>query len=151
MIYPSLSGKYEIINQIGQGSFGKSYLARETDTTRLVVIKVFENDKVWNYLKNNEESLYNIDNQYIMHIYALKEIGSYKCLIQEFVGGVTLDTYIRNNNLTLADFLNIVSGMLKAINYLEKLNLSHKDIKPSNIIYNFDKISTCTWCLKVIR
>lgn len=134
-----LSEKYNILSKIGQGSFGKSYLAVEINTNRLVAIKVFENDTVWNNLKEYEQLLHDIDNQYIVHIYAVEEIGSYKCLVQEYIKGVTLDEYISNVDLTLAEFLNIASGMLEAIENLETLNLSHKDIKPSNIMFDIDK------------
>lgn len=104
--------------------------------TRSVVIKIFENCEIWDYLNRNEALLCSIDNPYIMHIYAVEEIGINKCLIQENIEGVALDAYISDNDLTLAEFINIASGMLKAIEYLQRLNLSHKYIKPSNIIYD---------------
>lgn len=137
MTYPLLSAKYKIIGQLGQGSFGKSYLAEETDANRSVVIKIFENFEIWDCLKQNEALLCSIDNPYIVHIYAAEEIGTNKCLIQENIDGIALNVYISNNDLTLAEFINIAGGILKAIEYLQTLNLSHKDIKPSNIIYGY--------------
>lgn len=137
MTYPLLSAKYKIIGQLGQGSFGKSYLAEETDANRSVVIKIFENFEIWDCLKQNEALLCSIDNPYIVHIYAAEEIGTNKCLIQENIDGIALNVYISNNDLTLAEFINIAGGILKAIEYLQTLNLSHKDIKPSNIIYDY--------------
>lgn len=139
MSYPYLSEKYEIVDQIGQGSFGKSYLARKNDTNELVVIKIIENDKFWQKLKDDEQLLCSVDNEYIMHIYAIETSESYKYIIQEHIQGITLNTYISNNDLTLKDLLNISYGVLNAIKYLEILNLSHKDIKPANIMYNKDR------------
>lgn len=137
MTYPFLSGKYKIIRQLGQGSFGKSYFAEETDANRSVVIKIFENIEIWDYLKRNEELLCSIDNPYIMQIYAVEEIEAHKCLIQEYINGITLNEYISNNDLTLAEFIKIAHGIFNAIEYLQKINLSHKDIKPSNILYDY--------------
>lgn len=139
MSYPFLSKKYKIRNLIGQGAFGKSYLAEENDTNKLVVVKVVEDDKLWENIKNNEKLLCSIDNDYIMRIYKIDVFESYRCIIQEYVEGENLNTYISNNDLTLNDLMNISYGVLKAIECLERSNLSHKDIKPSNIIYDKDK------------
>lgn len=138
MSYPFLSKKYKIKNLIGQGAFGKSYLAEENDSNKLVVVKVIEDDKLWKNIKNNKKLLYSIDNDYIMRIYKIDVFESYRCIIQEYVEGENLNTYIPNNDLTLDDLMNISYSVLKAIEYLETLNISHKDIKPSNIIYNKD-------------
>ena len=44
MAYPFLSEKYEIVNQIGQGAFGDSYLVKDNDTSDLRLIKIIEKD-----------------------------------------------------------------------------------------------------------
>ena len=80
--------------------------------------------------------LTDLDNKYIMRIYRLEEFRSYKYIVQEFIQGNNLNIFISNNDLILEDLLNISYGILKAIQYLETLNLSHKDIKPSNIMYD---------------
>lgn len=139
MAYPFLSEKYEIVNQIGQGAFGESYLVKDNDTSDLRLIKIIENEKIWNALKKNENLLSNIDNEYIMHIYGIKLLRSYKCIIGEYVVGCNLNTFIHENDLLLDDILNISFQVLNAIHYLYKLGLSHKDIKPSNIVFDKEK------------
>ncbi len=138
MFYSFLSEKYQLIEQVGQGAFGQSYLAKENETNKLVVIKVIEDDRIWQNIKNGEKLLCRVNNEYIMRIYRIEEFGAFKCIIQEYVTGINLNQYIPNNDLTLEHFLNISYGVLKAIEYLDTLNLSHKDIKPSNIIYDKD-------------
>ncbi len=138
MLYPFLE-KYEIVGKVGQGSFGKSYLAKEKNTYEFVVIKIIENDNLWKKLKKNKQLLTKIDNKYIMHIYEFGESGSYKYIVQEFIQGNNLNVFMSNNNLLLEDLLNISYGIVSALQYLETFNLSHKDIKPSNIIYDKSK------------
>lgn len=82
MVYPFLSKRYEIVNQIGQGSFGVTYLAKDNKANKLVVIKVIKNEKLWVTLKENETLLCSINNEHIMHIFGIETLDSFGCILQ---------------------------------------------------------------------
>ena len=62
MDYPFISEKYKIISQIGNGRLGKSFLAVDNETFGLLVIKIIENETVWNIIDKNIVTLLQIDN-----------------------------------------------------------------------------------------
>lgn len=136
MDYPFISEKYKIISQIGNGRLGKSFLAVDNETFGLLVIKIFENETVWNIIDKNIVTLLQIDNVNITKIKSINRINLNKCIIQEYVYGDNLYDFIHSNDLHLGDFLFISYSLLNAVNYLNMLGLSHKDIKPGNIIYH---------------
>ena len=139
MYYPLISEKYKIISQIGNGKLGKSYLVVDNDTSNLLVFKIIENDNIWKSIKDKSYKMIQISNSNITKIQRIEEINLHKCIIQEFVYGDNLYDFIQCNDLHLGDFLFVSYSLLNAINELNKLGLSHKDVKPRNIIYNKKK------------
>lgn len=139
MYYPLISEKYKIVSQIGNGKLGKSYLVIDNDTSNLLVFKIIDNDNLWKSIKDKSYKMIQINNSNIVKIQSIEEINLHKCIIQEFVYGDNLYDFIQFNDLHLGDFLFISYSLLNAINVLNKFGLSHKDVKPRNIIYNKNK------------
>ncbi len=139
MDYPFISEKYKIISQIGNGKIGKSYLAIDNFTFELLVFKIIEDGAIWKTIDENKGTLFQINNINITKIKAIDMINLNKCIIQEYVYGDNLYDFIYSNYLNLEDFLFVACSILSAVNYLNILGLSHKDIKPGNIIYNKNK------------
>lgn len=57
-------------------------------------------------------------------------------LVLEDFGGRSLATYLQNQHLSLADFLRLAVSLAQALENLHQAQIVHKDIKPSNIIFN---------------
>ena len=136
MAYAFYSEKYEILRLIGEGSFGKSYLAQNNQTKEIVVIKAIENEELWKNIQKNEHKICSINNENIMKIYGSEIIDGQRCIVQEYVSGEDLNRFIPNNDLSLEDFITISYGVFGAIEAMSTLGISHKDIKPSNIVYD---------------
>ncbi|WP_299485256.1 ATP-binding sensor histidine kinase [Acaryochloris sp. IP29b_bin.137] len=56
--------------------------------------------------------------------------------LKEYFEGITLKEYISKEKLKIDDFLKVACQLTKAICEIHDLNIIHKDINPSNIIYN---------------
>jgi serine/threonine protein kinase len=57
-------------------------------------------------------------------------------LFMEYVGNTTLHEQITNDAISLKDILTIVHQLCQALELLDKHNLSHLDIKPTNLLWN---------------
>ncbi len=67
------------------------------------------------------------------------EFGELQVCILEFVEGQTLEAYVKNNNLTLAEIEEIFARLCRTLDCLHSAfdkPLIHRDIKPTNIIVN---------------
>lgn len=62
-------------------------------------------------------------------------------LVLEGVEGQLLSTYLKKNKLKISDFLNLALQLVDILGELHQLRIIHKEIKPSNIIINPEKMT----------
>ena len=140
-----LNNRYKIIRQLGRGASGVTLLANDKNKSQVVVIKRFfvnQSSKEHSWEKEimvlRGLSHPNIPS-YLDHFEYTDEIGiSYPCLVQEYVGGVSLEDECKTQKYTLEEVLVIASKILSIVAYLQSLApaVLHRDIKPANIIRN---------------
>ena len=103
----------------------------------IVMIKRFAK-----YFGNNEINiLKQIKHPNIVTFYKSFEDDKYYYLVQEYINGYTLEDYINNeeHHLTNIEIKNILIELIRAIRYLNNKNIYHLDIRPCNIMFDFQK------------
>ena len=76
-----------------------------------------------------------LDSAWAARPLALCEGGEHLTLVLEDPGGATLDSFL-SGPLEITQFLGIAVGLTAAVGELHKRELIHKDVKPSNILFN---------------
>lgn len=61
--------------------------------------------------------------------------GQYWVVIEEYLGGGTLDEQVRSGVIDHAGLLVIARKLASVIGYLQSMSLVHRDIKPANIMF----------------
>ena len=90
-------------------------------------------------IKNEYELLKKLQGKHVVKTYEFfKFKNKFSILIEDF-GGIPLSQYIKNNDIELKELLDIALKITKCIKYIHNNNVIHKDINPSNIMYNPDK------------
>ena len=146
---PEKIGKYDIINQIGQGSTGRVYLSHDPYFRRDVAIKVYniesdddvERAKIARKMFFNEAHMVGmLQHPNILPIYdAGEENDEYYVVMEHIQGARTLEVYCRPDNLLrVDDVVKIIYKCAKALHYAHKRGVIHRDIKPSNIMLTND-------------
>ncbi len=138
-------GKYEIVRQIGRGSMGTVYLARDPFSLREVAVKIADVDpKSSKRIARRRRKLFFNEAKAagrLRHpnIIATIDAGiddSLRYIAMEYVPGAqTLDLFCIPGNLLPID--RVVSIMLKcaiALDYAHNKGVIHRDIKPKNIM-----------------
>ncbi|MBI4918686.1 serine/threonine protein kinase [archaeon] len=131
-------GNYEVIKQIGEGGFGRTYEAKHTLLEEKACLKqninVTKEDA--ELLKNEAKLLWNV------HHYSLPAMrdffqlsdGSY-VLAMSFVEGKTLDKIIKKHKaIDPEEVCWITQRLLNALHYLHNKGVVHGDVKPPNVI-----------------
>jgi serine/threonine protein kinase len=145
---PERIGKYDIINEVGQGSTGRVFLSHDPYYGRDVAIKLYlieqedENKaRVTRKMFFNEAQMMGrLQHPNILPIYdAGEENGSYYVVTEHVHGARTLAAYCKPDNLLrIDDVVEIVFKCAKALNYAHTRGVIHRDIKPSNVMLTLD-------------
>lgn len=134
-----LGNRYRVVKPIGDGAIGKCFLVTDTREHKEKVIKVIKNQELWETLSNNAKVLKKINHKNIVKTQEIKALNGYPCFVQEYISGCSLEALALNESITLGICVQILEDILSALKYMDDLGISHKDIKPSNIIYDFQQ------------
>jgi PAS domain S-box-containing protein len=80
--------------------------------------------------------LQNLDSDGIIKTYGLEEFRRRPVIVLEDVGGVSLDSLKKSEDLSLKMVLKIAIRIAGILGEMHANNMVHRDINPSNIVYN---------------
>ena len=131
--------RYRVIKQLGEGSFGRVFLARDEKLDRLVAIKVakktFKDTERLKSFFDEARILASLDHPHIVPVY---DVGSSEVegvfFISKFIDGVSLAQKIKQGGCSLDDAIARVLMVSKALGHAHEKGLVHRDVKPDNIL-----------------
>ncbi len=141
--------KYQVIELVGQGSFGKVYkVSLVDDPKQEYAAKVFLKSQIKPGCKmllvNEIRVLQLLSHLNIIAIQEVHETADEIVVVMPLMRAGLLSTFIHNHpkmsNLVIA---SIMRQLLEGIEYMTFQGIIHRDLKPSNIlIEQFDKVGT---------
>ena len=136
---PAIEG-YDILREIHRGGQGVVYQAIQKSTKRKVAIKVllegpYASKSAKRRFEREIELVAQLKHPNIIAIFHSGQTtdGRQYC-VMDYVRGVPLDQYVRNEKLTLEEALQLFSTVCEAVNYAHQRGVIHRDLKPSNIL-----------------
>ena len=145
-----LSGRYEIIEQVGVGGMSYVYKAYDTKKKKIVAIKMLReelaiDEEFVNKFKSEALACIDIKHNNVIGAYDVVDEGNMHYIVMEYVDGTTLNKYIKNKGkLTNEETVNISLQVAKGIQAAHKKGIIHRDIKPQNIVINDKNIAKIT-------
>jgi serine/threonine protein kinase len=144
-----LGDRYVIIKQIGQGGFGRTYLAEDTHRYReKCVLKEFaplveteaDLQKAEELFEREAGILYQLKHDRIPQFRALLRTQVNRkqllFLVQEYIEGKTYyDLLHESGKFSEVEITNLIIELLPVLDYIHQENLIHRDISPDNLIY----------------
>ncbi|KAK8894062.1 serine/threonine protein kinase [Tritrichomonas musculus] len=129
---------YHILDQIGEGSFGRVYKARRKFTGRIVAIKMInklgQSKEDINSFRGEIAILKKVDHPNIMRHIEIFETNTDICLVSELARG-DLFQIIDDNQTLPEDILKSVAAQLvSALTNLHQHRIIHRDMKPQNVL-----------------
>jgi serine/threonine protein kinase len=139
-------GKYQLIRELGKGASGKVYLAEDPFNKRKVAIKVAfpealkhsEDGAFYKSMFLNEAALAGkLNHPHITQIYDAVVEDKYSYIVMEYVEGGTLEKFCKPENLLEPrEVAEIIFKCVRALAFAQTLGLTHRDIKPGNILHS---------------
>ncbi|QLE58843.1 serine/threonine-protein kinase [Nostoc sp. TCL26-01] len=147
-----LGDRYLIVRQVGQGGFGRTYLAEDVNRFReLCVLKEFSPQVQTAYVLQKAEELfqreasvlYKLQHPQIPRFRELFRVNiagkEYLFLVQDYVEGQNY-SYLLNERIkhglrfTEAEVKQLLQQILPVLEYIHSLGVIHRDISPDNLI-----------------
>lgn len=139
MVARKLLGRYEMLEEIGQGGMGVVYKAQDTQTKTIVAIKVLpqyvtrDATSVQRF-KREAINAARLNHPNIVTIFDWGEEGGTPYFVMEYLPGYTLKQVIAQESpLPLRRIENMLDQLASALDYAHKQGVLHRDVKPSNI------------------
>ena len=134
---------YRVISRLGAGGMGEVWLAEDISLRRRVALKLLRaqftthEDRVRRFEQEaRAASALNHPNIITVHEIGKSEAMHY--LVTEFVDGQTLREHESNNELPLAQALDIAVQIAAALAAAHESGIIHRDIKPENVMIRPD-------------
>lgn len=148
--FTQLGDRYDVGQVIGRGGMAEVYEGTDRRLNRRVAIKVLRPDLARDPMfqerfRREAQSAAGLNHPNIVAIYDTGEdlIGdgasqvSVPYIVMEFVDGVTLRHMLNNGPRILPErALEVIAGVLAALDYAHRHGIVHRDIKPANIMIN---------------
>lgn len=133
-------GQFLLESELGAGSFGYVFLARDTRLDRQVAIKIqrapecSRPDEIQRFLAEAKNAA-QLKHTAIVAIYETGQTDDGVCyLVNEYVAGETLKSKLQSETLTIEQSAKYLIELAEALEYAHQHNVVHRDVKPSNII-----------------
>jgi serine/threonine protein kinase, bacterial len=147
MIVQLLNNRYQLIQPLGSGGFGDTFLAEDVQmpSRRLCVIKqlkqIGDRPEVSQVVRDRFEREATVleklgaEMTQIPKLYAYFTLDTNFYLVQEWIEGETLAHKVKKlGNLNEAEVKDLLVGLLPVLSYIHSQQIVHRDIKPDNII-----------------
>jgi tetratricopeptide (TPR) repeat protein len=129
---------YELLGELGKGTFGTVYKARDLKLKRVVALKVMRPDVDRRHLPRflfEAEAVARMQHPNIVQIFEVGEFqGRYFCAL-EYVDGGSLDRMLGGQPLPPRQAADLVQELALAMHYAHQQGVIHRDLKPGNLLF----------------
>ncbi len=144
-----LAGRYEIRDLIGRGGMAEVHLGYDTRLSRVVAIKLLRSDIAGDptfqaRFRREAQSAAALNHPAVVAVYdsgeeeLLQPGGASRTvpyIVMEYVEGHTVRELLSEGEaVPIPEAVEIVSGVLDALEYSHRVGIVHRDIKPGNIM-----------------
>jgi serine/threonine-protein kinase len=138
-----LGGRYELLELIGEGTFGRVYRGLDRRLERPVAVKVIKpwwaEDPVWvERFAREARTLARVNHTGIVQIYDVANAADAPYYVAELIEGGNLAERVRRGPLPPAEAVDIAEQLSRALAHAHSQHVIHRDVKPANILLDTD-------------
>jgi Protein kinase domain len=132
-------GRYQLIEQIGQGSYGSVYRALDPDLQLEIAIKILHqriaDESLRDQLLREGRALAKVQHDNVVRVLGIETHGDRVGLCMEFVSGETLESAVKRTGVLNDREATIIGqDLCRALVAVHKAGFVHRDIKARNVM-----------------
>ncbi|MBK5253776.1 MAG: Stk1 family PASTA domain-containing Ser/Thr kinase [Peptostreptococcaceae bacterium] len=139
-----LSGRYELLEKIGEGGMAVVYKAKDKLLNRFIAVKILrpEFTKDASFVENfkrESQSAASLSHPNIVGVYDVGREGNINYIVMELIEGKTLSELIAEEApMDYKKVIDITKQLASALKVAHANNIIHRDVKPHNILITED-------------
>ena len=134
-------GSYQIISRIGRGGQAVTYLARDLNLGRRVVLKQYlssGNQLEQDAVLNEGRSLVRVRSTYVARCLTVERFENHYYLVMEYIPGKNLWDSVREQSFDHSRTAKFLAQLAEGLYAVHQAGILHRDIKPDNVIVSPD-------------
>ncbi len=141
-----LSGRYELLEKIGDGGMAVVYKGRDKLLNRFIAVKIlrpeFTKDATFvENFKRESQAAAGLSHPNIVGVYDVGREGNINYIVMELIDGQTLNKIIEEEApMDYRKVIDISKQVAQALRVAHKNKIIHRDVKPHNIMITSDGV-----------
>lgn len=140
-----IGGKYELIKQVGEGAFTKTFMAVDKTLNKVWAAKICAKRNVSggiiHAMINEARLLHKLDHPAIPRIADILDENEYLCILESYIAGTTLENIVKTFGAQPQEkVVEWAKQLCDVLGYLHTQTppLIYRDVKPANIVLQPD-------------
>ncbi|MEZ6060445.1 MAG: serine/threonine-protein kinase [Planctomycetaceae bacterium] len=136
--------QYQLRDTIGRGGMGHVFQARDTETGRVVAIKLMarslvSNEALVTRFQREIKASARLNSPHVVKAINAGKVGETDFLVMEYVNGEQIDHIAaRLERLPIGLACEIIRQTAVGLQHAHECGMVHRDVKPSNLMINWD-------------
>jgi phosphate ABC transporter phosphate-binding protein len=134
-------GRYEIRSILGEGAFGRVYLASDPQLKRLVAIKVPKPDGFTADLRERfvreARAVATVHHPNVCPVYDVGDEGDLPFIVMHYLAGTTLAAFLEGGKaLPPLHAIALTQKLAQGVAAAHAQGITHRDLKPQNVLFD---------------
>ena len=131
-------GRFELMEQLGYGSFGIVWKAKDTQLDRTVAVKIPrhaqpDRERTEKFLREPRAAA-QLKHPNIVSVLEIGSDGDLIYIVSDFIDGVSLADQLTGRRFTYREAAKLCAKIADALHFAHQKGIIHRDLKPSNVM-----------------